>query len=65
MAEHTVRLYRDVAGQFRWQRRARNGRVISDSGEGYTTKGAALDGLYLANRDSDHYQFTDDTEEQP
>ncbi|CDZ92271.1 DUF1508 domain-containing protein [Rhodococcus ruber] len=60
---HTVELYRDKTGEYRWRRFAANGRVISDSAEGYTTKGAALDGLYLANRDSDHYQFVDDTEE--
>lgn len=62
MSGHTVELYRDQAGLFRWRRRAGNGEIIA-AGEAYTTKGAALDGLYLANQDAEHYRFTDSTEE--
>jgi uncharacterized protein len=34
----TLRTYKDKAGQWRWRLQARNGRVIADSGEGYTRK---------------------------
>lgn len=34
--EHTVRVYRDAAGEWRWTRRAGNGEKVSDSAEGYT-----------------------------
>lgn len=35
-------LYRDAAGEYRWRLRASNGRVIADSGEGYTHEGEAI-----------------------
>ncbi|QOV97622.1 MULTISPECIES: DUF1508 domain-containing protein [Rhodococcus] len=59
---HTVRLYIARDG-FRWHRKAANGRIVSESGEAYTTKGAALEGLSMSNRDTDNYTFIDDTEE--
>jgi uncharacterized protein YegP (UPF0339 family) len=31
-------VYPDKAGQFRWRLVARNGRIIADSGEGYTRR---------------------------
>jgi uncharacterized protein YegP (UPF0339 family) len=34
-------LYRDTAGEWRWRLVARNGRVIADSGEGYTRRSGA------------------------
>lgn len=55
---HTVELYRDTQQLWRWRRKAGNGEIIS-SGEAYTTKGAALDGLSLANSDTDRYRFVD------
>jgi uncharacterized protein YegP (UPF0339 family) len=33
----TVVIYRDKAGEFRWQAKARNGEPMADSGEGYTS----------------------------
>lgn len=30
--------YVDKAGEFRWRARARNGRIMADSGEGYATE---------------------------
>ena len=38
-------LYKDAAGEYRWRLRHENGNVIADSGEGYTTKQAALNGI--------------------
>jgi len=32
-------LYRDKKGEWRWRLRARNGRIIADSGQGYRHKG--------------------------
>lgn len=44
MAEraHTVRVYTDASGEWRWTRRAGNGETVSDSGEGYTRFDACL-----------------------
>ncbi len=38
-------LFKDKAGEFRWRLRHQNGNIVADSGEGYTTKTAALDGI--------------------
>lgn len=58
----TVRIYRDRNGEIRWKRQRANGRVISDSGEGYTHRRDALDGLHLANRDTENYRLVDHTD---
>lgn len=34
-------IYQDAAGQFRWRLRAANGRIVGDSGEGYSTRANA------------------------
>lgn len=41
----TFRLYKDKAGEFRWRLRHDNGPIIADSGEGYTTKANAINGI--------------------
>ena len=41
----TFELYKDKRGEFRWRLRHQNGNVIADSGESYTTKAAALNGI--------------------
>lgn len=33
-----IELYQDAAGEYRWRLVADNGRVVADSGEGYTRK---------------------------
>ena len=38
-------LYKDKKGEFRWRLRHTNGNIIADSGEGYTTKAAAVNGI--------------------
>jgi uncharacterized protein len=35
-------LYKDRNGEWRWSLRAKNGKLIADSGEGYTAKRNAI-----------------------
>ena len=41
----TFELYKDSASEYRWRLRHQNGQVIADSGEGYTTKDNAVNGI--------------------
>lgn len=67
----TVRIYQDRNGEYRWKRMRANGRIISDSGEGYTTRRRAVEGMRMANADwqesnvrvVDHTQTEVDTDE--
>lgn len=34
-------IYEDEAGEFRWRLKARNGRIVADSGEGYRDENGA------------------------
>lgn len=34
-------VYRDAAGEYRWQLRAPNGRIVADGGEGYKRRAGA------------------------
>lgn len=34
----TIEVYPDASNEWRWRRKAPNGEVISDSGEGYTRR---------------------------
>ena len=43
-------VYKDKRGEWRWQLVAANGRVIGDSGEGYTDKGHCI---AMVNRSRD------------
>ena len=38
-------LYEDKAGEYRWRLRHQNGNIIADSGEGYTSKANATNGI--------------------
>jgi Uncharacterized conserved protein len=42
----TFELYEDNAEQWRWRLRHNNGNIISDSGQGYTSKQSAKQGLH-------------------
>ncbi len=42
---YTFEVYKDKAGQFRWRLVAPNKKSIAESGEGYTSKQACLDGI--------------------
>ena len=35
---HTVHIYKDAAGEWRWTRTAANGDIVADSAEGYARK---------------------------
>lgn len=37
----TFKVYQDDAGQWRWRLQSVNGRILADSGEGYTRKASA------------------------
>lgn len=37
----TLTVYRDRAGEWRWRIKAANGRIVADSGEGYTSRANA------------------------
>lgn len=41
----TFEIFVDRAGEWRWRLRHQNGRVIADSGEGYTTRENCLNGI--------------------
>jgi uncharacterized protein len=41
----TFELFQDKKGEFRWRLRHSNGNIIADSGEGYTTKASAKNGI--------------------
>ena len=41
------RVYRDKAGEWRWNLIADNGRIIADGGEGYVNKSDCLHGIEL------------------
>jgi len=38
-----VEIYADASGQYRWRRKAPNGRIVADSGESYTRAGDCLE----------------------
>lgn len=59
-----IRVYPDRAGEIRWKRLRPNGRVISESGEGYKERRHALEGMKMANPDWDqpHVHLVDLTD---
>jgi len=59
---HTLELYRDNAGQWRWNRKASNGLVISDSSESYTDRRDAIHGMHIANPDWRELRLIDDAD---
>jgi len=42
----TFELYKDKAGEYRWRLRHQNGNIIADSGESYSSKEAAVNGIH-------------------
>lgn len=40
-SHYKCHFYRDAAGEWRWRLKARNGRIVADSAEGYTRKDGA------------------------
>ena len=46
-------VYQDASGEWRWQLRAANRRIIADSGEGYRDKQDCLHGIALVKESKD------------
>jgi len=46
-------VYQDVSGEWRWQLRAANQRIIADSGEGYQNRQDCLHGIALVKDSKD------------
>lgn len=44
-SDATFQLYQDAGGEWRWRLIHDNGNVIADSGEGYSSKGSAENGI--------------------
>lgn len=59
---HTLHLFRDKAGQWRWNRKASNGRIISDSSESYVERRDAIHGMHIANTDWRDCRLIDDAD---
>lgn len=49
----TYSVYRDAAGEWRWQLRAANNRIIADSGEGYHNRQDCLHAITLVKGSKD------------
>lgn len=45
-------LYKSSNGEFRWRLKSGNGQVIATSGEGYTSKAGAQNGIDAVKRDA-------------
>lgn len=43
-----IEMFLDASGEWRWRRKAPNGRVIAVAGEGYHNRQDAFDGMVLA-----------------
>lgn len=39
-------VYKDRKSEWRWRLKAKNGRIVADSGEGYTTRWRAVKAAY-------------------
>lgn len=45
MRYHRIQIYSDRQGMFRWRLRARNGKIVAESGEGYARMIGAIGAL--------------------
>ena len=59
--KHTLELYCDRSGRYRWRRKAGNGEIISDSGESYSRRRDAVHGMRIANTDFRECHIIDGT----
>jgi len=53
-------VYKDDAGEWRWRLKAANGKVLADSGEGYSSKTACKEGIDLVKASADADVVDDD-----
>ena len=57
----TFELYEDRAGEFRWRLRHQNGNIIADSGEGYSSKASAVNGIESVKENAPSAPIDDQT----
>ena len=57
-------IYQDRKGEYRWRLRARNGEVIADSNEGYSSKASCEHGIDLVKEQAASAEVEDQTEGQ-
>jgi uncharacterized protein YegP (UPF0339 family) len=55
-------LYKDRKGEYRWRLRARNGEIIADSNEGYSSKASCKHGIDLVREQAAGAAVEDQTE---
>jgi uncharacterized protein YegP (UPF0339 family) len=55
-------LYEDRKGEYRWRLRARNGEIIADSNEGYSSKASCKHGIDLVKEQAANAMVEDQTE---
>ena len=56
-------IYKDRKGEYRWHLRARNGEIIADSNEGYSSKASCKHGIDLVKEQAASATVEDQTEE--
>ena len=56
-------IYKDRKGEYRWHLRARNGEIIADSNEGYSSKASCKHGIDLVKEQAASAVVEDQTEE--
>ena len=54
-------LYKDRKGEYRWRLRARNGEIIADSNEGYSSKASCKHGIDLVKEQAASAMVEDQT----
>ena len=57
-------IYQDRKGEYRWRLRARNGEIIADSNEGYSSKASCEHGIDLVKEQAASAEVEDQTEGQ-
>ena len=57
-------LYKDRKGEYCWRLRARNGEIIADSNEGYSSKASCKHGIDLIKQQAANAEVEDQTESQ-
>ncbi len=57
-------IYQDRKGEYRWRLRARNGEIIADGNEGYSSKASCEHGIDLVKEQAASAEVEDQTEGQ-
>ncbi len=56
------RLYMDKKGEYRWKLVHENGNIIADSGEGYSSKSSAKNGIQSVKENAPSAPIVDETD---